>query len=116
MEVDLLKQLTWQYVILNPSMAAQQFGQRKIVSDLFGIFADAAIASETSPTRRVLPRGVGDTLAKMEQDSSAADVSVVQRLRIAADAVAGLTEQQALALHKRLTGHDSTSVFDPIVR
>src|SRR5260370_11195648 len=41
-EVLMLKQLTWHYVILNPSLGAQQYGQKKIIRELFGIFQEAA--------------------------------------------------------------------------
>ena len=41
-EIDLLKQLTWYYVIKNPALASQQAGQRKIIRDLFAEFRKAA--------------------------------------------------------------------------
>lgn len=34
--------------------------------------------------------------------------------RVACDAVAGLTESQAVALHKRIIGVDTGSIFEPI--
>ena len=37
MEVTMLKELTWVYVINNPGLATQQFGQRKVVSTLFDL-------------------------------------------------------------------------------
>jgi len=61
----------------------------------------------------VLPHRFGDVLRDLEEQGG---LSEVARVRFAADAVVGLTEQQALDLHGRLTGHDSRSVFDPIVR
>lgn len=112
-EVDLLKQLTWHYVILNPALAAQQYGQRSIVRDLFTIFLEAANAPSSSSIRRVLPNAFGSALADLE--ASGGPISR-QRIRIAADAVAGLTEQQALDMHRRLCGYDARSVLDPIVR
>ena len=112
-EVDLLKQLTWHYVILNPALAAQQYGQRRIISDLFEIFLEAADARPTAAVRRVLPTAFEEALADSEAKGR---VPRGTRIRIAADAVAGLTEQQALDMHRRLTGYDSRSVLDPIVR
>jgi len=40
-EVTMLKELTWFYVINNPSLATQQHGQRKIVKTLFNTFVEA---------------------------------------------------------------------------
>jgi dGTPase len=37
-EVFMLKQLTWHYVILNPSLGAQQYGQKRLIRELFHMF------------------------------------------------------------------------------
>jgi dGTPase len=112
-EVDLLKQLTWHYVILNPALAAQQYGQRRIVGDLFKVFLEAARADPSASVRRVLPDTFVDALADADAKKRGRKRATI---RIAADAVANLTEQQALDMHRRLTGYDSRSVMDPIVR
>jgi dGTPase len=112
LEVDLLKELTWFYVIQKPALTAQQFGQRRVVKELFGIFHKAACAANDEWVRKVLPNRFGDVLRELEEQGAVSDTA---RIRFAADAVVGLTEQQALDLHSRLTGHDSRSVFDPIV-
>jgi dGTPase len=112
-EIDLLKQLTWQYVILNPALAAQQYGQRRIVRDLFTIFLEAANATSSDSLRRVLPSAFDSTLRDLQAKGR---LTKREKIRIAADAVAGLTEQQALDMHRRLTGYDTRSVLDPIVR
>ncbi|MGA7219970.1 MAG: hypothetical protein WBX38_16765, partial [Candidatus Sulfotelmatobacter sp.] len=41
LEVRMLKALTWFYVIYNPALATQQFGQRKIIRELFQILGNA---------------------------------------------------------------------------
>lgn len=43
-EVIVLKELTWRYVIQNPALETQQYGQRRVVRELFDIFADAALS------------------------------------------------------------------------
>lgn len=117
LEVKLLKELTWHYVIRNPALAAQQYGQRQVVRDLFGIFLEGSTALPTDWQRNVLPRGFSDVLANLEEQSGESrPLSNDVRVRVAADAVAALTDQQALDMHRRLTGHDPRSVFDPIVR
>ena len=45
-EVNLLKELTWIYVIRNPALAAQQHGQKQLITSLFNIFRGAASESE----------------------------------------------------------------------
>jgi dGTPase len=114
-EVDILKELTWHYVIRNPALAAQQHGQQQVVRDLLGFFREATEQPASASIRRILPRSIGDALFELEV-LGGTDVTKVMRLRFAADAVAGLTEQQALNLHSRLTGHDPRSVLDPIIR
>src|SRR5260370_33611693 len=42
MQVYMLKQLTWQYVILNDRRKTQQSRQRKVISHLFKIHMEAA--------------------------------------------------------------------------
>lgn len=41
-EIDLLKSLTWTYVIEAPALAAQQAGQRKIIETLYHYFVESA--------------------------------------------------------------------------
>ena len=38
----MLKELVWTYVIEAPALATQQYGQRRIIRELFPIFLDAA--------------------------------------------------------------------------
>ena len=114
-EVEILKQLTRHYVIRNAGLAAQQRGQRQMIGDLFSTFHDAAEAKPSNWMRRVLPTAFGDALAVLEENYGSL-MPTGFRARIAADAVAGLTEQQALDMHRRLSGYDVRSVFDPIVR
>ena len=100
-EVKVLKQITRDYIILNPALVAQQKGQRKVISDLFTMFFD--------DSKQKAPAYLPPRLA----DQWSADMTPS---RYAADCIAGLTEAEAIALHARLTGASSGSVLDPIVR
>jgi dGTPase len=53
-QVDVLKELTWFYVIDNRSIKTQQHGQRMVVKNLFKIYLDAG-GSEDSDLRGILP-------------------------------------------------------------
>jgi dGTPase len=93
MELTILKQLTWHYVLLNPSLATQQHGQRRVVRTLFEIFHEAA---DKPSEMAVFPLPFQELLrdAKEPEDKT----------RIVCDYIAGLTERQALDLHLKLTG------------
>lgn len=47
-EIDILKQLTWYYVIRNPALATQQAGQRNLIRELFRTFCVQQDKSVTS--------------------------------------------------------------------
>ena len=100
-QVRFLKQITKDLIIGNPALAAQQRGQRRIIEELFEDFSNDVKSG--SPT--YLPRKFVHLL---KDGASPA--------RIAADAIASLTEAEAVALHARLRGWSSGSVLDPIVR
>jgi dGTPase len=101
-EVLILKQITRDYIISNPSLAAQQMGQERILRDLFeDLHKDAK-----DGTPRYLPPRL-KYLRKIPSTNAA---------RFAADCIASLTEAEAVALHARLRGLASGSVLDPIVR
>jgi dGTPase len=97
LEVNLLKELTWVYVIRNPALATQQWGQQRLVRSLFDAFREAAEAKEPN----VLPLSARDQLMKMRADGTADDVS---RTRLVVDLIASMTETQALETYQKLTG------------
>jgi dGTPase len=101
-EVQILKQITRDYIIASPTLAAQQHGQKRIIRDLF-----AALAAEShSSYPEFLPK-------RLRYLYAMADRSVA---RFVADCIASLSESEAVALHARLTGTTTGSVLDPIVR
>jgi len=102
-EVRFLKQVTWDYIISNPSLAAQQKGQERIIEQLFDDFHDDAESASGPPS--YLPQRLRYLWS--------ADVTPA---RFAADCVANLTENEAVALHARLSGTSGGSVLDPIAR
>jgi dGTPase len=103
-EVKILKQITRDYIIGSPILAAQQHGQRRIIGDLY-----EALTSEPHnengypsflPVRLRYLRPIAET----------------SPARFVADCIASLSESEAIALHARLTGSVTGSVLDPIVR
>ncbi len=104
-EVRILKQLTRHYVIDNPALAAQQHGQRRVLSELFDTFIDAL---NKKANQRIIPARFEHLI---ESSTSAED-----KARLAADCIASMTEDEALALHRRLMGTAAGSVLNPIFR
>ncbi len=109
-ELFVLKQLTWHYVINNTALASQQYGQRRIISQLFEIFNDAAESRQLD----IFPVSYRERLTQLIRDDQYDDKE--QRIRIVADLLAGMTEQQAVAMYQRLTGVSFGTVMDTIVR
>jgi len=46
MEVAMLKELTWGYVIMNAALTTQQVGQRRVIRELFTIYMDEAASAK----------------------------------------------------------------------
>ncbi len=93
LEVAMLKELTWVYVIEAPELVSQQEGQRKVIEGLFSIYWDAVQGRRSAllfpPYYRKALDGAQD-----ERDKK----------RVVVDLIAGMTEEQALAMYTRLTG------------
>jgi len=101
-EVFMLQQLTWHYVILNPSLATLQQAQRRLIRELFEIFTSAATDQRQLT---VFPFGVRE-----EIEGAGGDKELV--VRTVADFLSGLTERQVINLHRRLMGASVGSVLD----
>lgn len=108
-EIDLMKSLTWTYVIEAPALAAQQEGQRRIIDTLYGYYSAAA-----SRNPHVLPTWAQAYLSDEDLTAQHESIGHAQQ-RVACDIIASLSERQAYALFARLTGHDSGTVVTAIV-
>lgn len=104
LQVRILKALTWFYVIYNPALATQQYGQRRIVRQLFEIFGNAAVATKEED-RNIIPFAFQDEISDNKGNLAALT-------RIVADMVSGMTEQGLVKLYRRLTGIDMGSILD----
>ncbi|MDQ3814619.1 MAG: dNTP triphosphohydrolase [Armatimonadota bacterium] len=107
-EVDLLKALMQYYVFHNPALTTQQFGQRRVIRELFDIYFDAADPNSKDHNLNLLPQPFRDRWSEIRNDE-------LKRARLVADLISSMTEQQALLLHQRLTGIAAGSVRDPIL-
>ncbi|MBF2054644.1 MAG: dNTP triphosphohydrolase [Candidatus Sericytochromatia bacterium] len=106
LEVKMLKELTWQYVMRSPALTAQKYGQNQLIETLFAIFHSAAL-SPNPQDWDLFPFSFREQLeATSERD---------ERARIVVDLIAGMTEAQAVQIYQRLTGAGQNSVFLPIL-
>ena len=103
-EVRILKQITRDYIIGSPTLAAQQHGQKRVISELYDALIFNAEADTGYPA--FLPIRLR-YLRPMAGTSPA---------RFVADCIASLSEAEAVGLHARLVGAVGGSVLDPIVR
>jgi dGTPase len=111
-EIELFKQLTWHYVINEPSLAALQVGHAKVIKRLFRALTTWLAKDETHR----LPRRLVDLyeVTRTEPGSDAySGNQVARQARAVADYIASLTESQAVDLHERLSGIGTHSVTDP---
>ena len=109
-ELLIFKQLPWHYVIDGAALASQQYGQRRIIGELFDIFYREIKAG----SRRLFPEGYREQLNISPRVGQAAGKE--DHARVVADLVAGMTEPQAIAMHHRLTGVSLGTVMSSIVR
>ncbi|WP_422366589.1 deoxyguanosinetriphosphate triphosphohydrolase family protein [Pelagibius sp.] len=101
-EIRILKQITRDYVLNNPALAAQQKGHERILRELFDdLYLD---------TKSGNPKYFPGRFKYLVEDES------VSTERAISDCIASLTEAEAIGLHGRLRGYASGSVLDPIVR
>lgn len=105
-EIDLLKELTWFYAIERRQLASQREGQRKLLSELFQALHEAANTKTI-----VVPDPFREYIEEVADKSGDQSRSLT---RYVADCIASLTEQEAIALHGRLTGTRLGSVLDPV--
>ena len=109
-ELSIFKQLPWHYVIDGVALASQQYGQRRIIGELFDIFHKELKSGST----RVFPEGYREQLERLQNGDQSAGND--EQARVVADLIAGMTEQQAVAMHHRLTGISLGTVMNSIVR
>lgn len=120
-EVVMLKQLTWEYVIDNPRLATQQYGQRKLIRELFTMLVEAA---RDTKQWYIFPPAYHERLSSMNREGTESNYhGLVEvwdhegegRIRMVIDMISSLTEQQTVELHGRLSGISLGSALETII-
>ncbi|MCK8431828.1 dNTP triphosphohydrolase [Streptomyces sp. D2-8] len=123
-EVEVLKELTWFYVIESPSLATLQEGQRRLIADLYWMLnnwlntADKrtvapgmTVQVDRSPSFRT-PAALESLTRGLDEDLSANSMRrETKRARAVCDYICTLTEDQAFDMHERFTGTYRGSLF-----
>lgn len=104
-EVMMLKELAWTYVIEASSLAAQQHGQERVITELHQIYSEAAKDRRKWAIFPMFYRErLQDLIGKPEESQ-----------RVPVDLIASMTESQAISMHRRLTGHLHDSGLNEIL-
>ena len=111
-KVAVLKRLTRYYVIQNPTLAAQQEGKRRVISNLFEAYMDAMNNNRLYLLPPFHKESYEDMMRREESDVVRQEEA---RARVVIDLICGMTDEQAVRMSIRLTGTDLGSVLDPIV-
>jgi len=111
-ELMLMKRLTSHYVIHKPSLRTQQKGQKRLIRKLFTFFYEELDKKNKRDTS--LPPRCREVWRKFYKYKGWDDLEDKDRARLAADAVAGMTEPEALDVAHKLMGISPGSAFDPV--
>lgn len=108
-EVGVLKYMLIKYVLDNPSLQAQRRGERKVIEGLFNILYKA-VSPECEENVDIIHHPFRNEAKTLEKHGT-----LTERSRLVTDIITSMTEQQAIRLHKRLTGDTPGSLQEYIV-
>ena len=109
-QMRFLQHLVWRYVIENPRLATQQYGQKRVIRTLYSTYHDAIVGRD----RNLVPPAFLKQLSELGGKGSTTSGIKGREARLAADIVASFTDNQAVTLYRRLTGMNPGSVSDTL--
>jgi len=109
-QMRFLQNLVWRYVITNPALGTQQEGQRRVINTLFTTYRDAIRAGRDGEI--LIPPGFKQEFDAIQGMPAKARYRGARETRLAVDIVASFTDQQAVALYRRMIGVAAGSVTD----
>ncbi|MDJ0569442.1 MAG: dNTP triphosphohydrolase [Pleurocapsa sp. MO_192.B19] len=107
-ELKFLQRIVWSYVISNPRLATQRYGQKRIIRTLFEIYLEAIRDRDLS----FIPARFVKEFLEIEENSHSTTQVTQEKTRMAVDIVAGLSEAEAVVQYRRLIGISQGSFLD----
>ncbi|MCC0178193.1 dNTP triphosphohydrolase [Waterburya agarophytonicola K14] len=107
-ELRFLQRIVWSYVISAPRLATQRYGQKRIIKTLFEIYLEAIRDRDLS---FIPPRFVREFL-EIEEHTGNKTEMCLEKIRMAVDIIAGLSETEAVVQYRRLIGISQGSFLD----
>ncbi len=105
-ELKFLQRIVWSYVISNPRLATQRYGQKRIVRTLFQMYLEAIHGDDLSFIPVRFAREYQEICDRQSKDME------LEKTRMAVDIVASLSEAEAVIKYRRLTGISQGSFLD----
>lgn len=107
-ELKFLQRIVWSYVISNPRLATQRYGQKRIIRTLFEIYLQAISDRDLS----FIPARFVREFLEIENTFDNSKQLSQEQTRMAVDIVAGLSETEAVIQYRRLIGISQGSFLD----
>ncbi|VEP11849.1 Deoxyguanosinetriphosphate triphosphohydrolase-like protein [Hyella patelloides LEGE 07179] len=105
-ELQFLQRIVWSYVISNPGLTTQRYGQKRIIRTLFEMYLEAI---KTEDLALIPVRFVREYRELCER----ANVNIeLEKTRMAVDIIASFSEAEAVIKYRRLTGISQGSFLD----
>ena len=107
-ELKFLQRIVWSYVISDPRLATQRYGQKRIIKTLFEIYLEAIHDRDLS----FIPARFVREFLEIEENAANTTELNLEKTRMAVDIVAGLSETEAVVQYRRLIGISQGSFLD----
>ena len=107
-ELKFLQRIVWSYVISDPRLATQRYGQKRIIKTLFEIYLEAIRDRDLS----FIPARFVKEFLEIEENSRSKTEINLEKTRMAVDIIAGLSETEAVVQYRRLIGISQGSFLD----
>ncbi len=107
-ELKFLQRIVWSYVISDPRLATQRYGQKRIIKTLFEIYLEAIRDRDLS----FIPARFVKEFLEIEENSGSKTEMNPEKIRMAVDIIAGLSETEAVVQYRRLIGISQGSFLD----
>lgn len=104
-EVKVLQQITYHYAINAPQLKVRQMGEMRAIETIFRALVRIERSGDTAQPKLNEQFVSEEALGRASKDGA---------VRVACDIISSLTDSQALALHRRLSGYSDGSILESL--